>query len=106
MKSDAEEGQRPTCRRCGFEINGECVFLLLRHAALLLESGVGQRYNRLMSKAARKPLVKANGIAPKENVSELGRILRRLAEKHAASGGKLLNRREIEREVAERRGAR
>jgi hypothetical protein len=38
-------------------------------------------------------------------VSELGRILRRLAEKHAASGAKLLNRRELEREVAARRGA-
>ena len=58
-----------------------------------------------MSKAMRKPSTKRNGNAPKENVSELGRILRKLAEKHAASGAKLLNRRELEREVAERRGA-
>jgi len=57
-----------------------------------------------MSKATRKPSTPKNGSAPKENVSELGRILRRLAEKHAASGAKLLNRRELEREVAERRG--
>jgi len=58
-----------------------------------------------MSKATRKPSIKRNGNAPKKDVSELGRILRRLAEKHAASGAKLLNRRELEREVAERRGA-
>jgi hypothetical protein len=57
-----------------------------------------------MSKATRKPSAKRNGSAPKENASELGRILRKLAEKHAASGAKLLNRRELEREVAERRG--
>jgi hypothetical protein len=55
--------------------------------------------------ATRKPSAKTNGTALKENVSEVGRILRKLAEKHAASGGKLLNRRELEREVAERRGA-
>jgi len=58
-----------------------------------------------MSKATRKPSTKRNGGVPKENVSELGRILRRLAEKHAVSGAKLLNRRELEREIAERRGA-
>jgi len=58
-----------------------------------------------MSKPTRKPSIKANGSAPKGNVSELGRILRRLAEKHAASGARLLNRRELEREVAEWRGA-
>jgi hypothetical protein len=58
-----------------------------------------------MSKAVRKPSTKRDGSVPKENVSELGRILRKLAEKHAASGAKLLNRRELEREVAERRGA-
>jgi hypothetical protein len=58
-----------------------------------------------MPKATRKPSAKTNGSAPKENVSELGRVLRKLAEKHAASGAKLLNRRELERETAERRGA-
>jgi hypothetical protein len=47
---------------------------------------------------------KRNGATPKREVSELGRILRKLAEKHAASGSKLLNRRELERELAERRG--
>jgi hypothetical protein len=45
-----------------------------------------------------------NGHRPK--VSKLGRELRRIAEKIAASGEKPLTRREIEREVAERRGAR
>ena len=58
-----------------------------------------------MTKAARKPSTKRNGSTSKEDVSEMGRILRKLAEKHAASGAKLLNRRELEREVAERRGA-
>jgi hypothetical protein len=37
-------------------------------------------------------------------ISEMGKILRRLAEKNVASGVKLLNRRELEREIAERRG--
>ena len=58
-----------------------------------------------MVKATQKPAVKKNGRAPNERVSELGRILQKLADKHEASGAKLLNRRELEREVAERRGA-
>jgi hypothetical protein len=37
-------------------------------------------------------------------VSELGRKLRKVAEKIAASGERLLSRRELERELAERRG--
>jgi hypothetical protein len=37
-------------------------------------------------------------------VSELGRRLRQLSEKIAASGEKPLTRRELERELAERRG--
>jgi hypothetical protein len=36
----------------------------------------------------------------------LGRVLQRLASRYEASGGKLLNRRELEREIAERRGLR
>ena len=40
----------------------------------------------------------------KPRVSELGRKLRRISEKIAASGEKLLTRRELERELAERRG--
>ena len=43
---------------------------------------------------------------PERRVSKLGKQLRKLAEKYAASGGKLLNRRELEREIAERRGLR
>ncbi len=39
-------------------------------------------------------------------ISEMGKVLRRLAEKNVASGAKLLNRRELEREIAERRGLR
>ena len=37
-------------------------------------------------------------------VSELGRKLRKIAEKIAASGERPLSRRELERELAERRG--
>jgi hypothetical protein len=37
-------------------------------------------------------------------VSELGRKLRRISDKIAASGEKPLTRREIEKELAERRG--
>ena len=63
-----------------------------------------------MAKATRRPTAKKNGTQPKglkkeeKQVSELGRVLRKLAEEYVASGGKLLTREEIEREVAERRG--
>jgi hypothetical protein len=57
----------------------------------------------VMARTSRTDAVRKNGV-PKAEVSELGRILRKLAEKHAASGAKLLNRRELERELAERRG--
>jgi hypothetical protein len=43
---------------------------------------------------------------PERRVSKLGQQLRKLSEEYAASGGKLLNRRELEREIAERRGLR
>ena len=55
-----------------------------------------------MAKAVRKAPARKNG----SRVSKLGRELRKLAEEYAASGGKLLNRRELEREIAERRGLR
>jgi hypothetical protein len=51
--------------------------------------------------------VTANGhVKAGRRVSKLGKQLRKLAEEYAASGGKLLNRRELEREIAERRGSR
>jgi hypothetical protein len=46
-----------------------------------------------------------NGTAPKA-VSELGKVLRKISDAYVAEGGKLLNRRELEREIAERRGSR
>jgi hypothetical protein len=49
-------------------------------------------------KAARK-----NGHKVKPVVSKLGRDLRRLSDKIAASGEKPLTRRELEREIANRR---
>ena len=57
-------------------------------------------------KVSRRSATK-NGARPKEErMSELGRILQKLADKHVASGAKLLTRRELEREIAERRGGR
>jgi hypothetical protein len=47
------------------------------------------------------------GASPKQGkaaVSDLGRRLRQISEKIAASGEKLLTRRELERELAMRRG--
>jgi hypothetical protein len=58
-----------------------------------------------VARPARKSAARKNGSKPKERVSELGQILQKLADKHEASGAKLLNRRELERELAERRGA-
>jgi hypothetical protein len=59
-----------------------------------------------MVKAARKFVARKNGDARVEKVSEIGRVLERLASQYEASGGKLLNRCELEREIAERRGLR
>jgi hypothetical protein len=59
-----------------------------------------------MAKAVRKAPARKNGAAPKDGVSELGRELRKISDAYIASGGKLLNRRELEREIAERRGSR
>ena len=60
-----------------------------------------------MARATDKPAAKRNGRPqPERRVSDLGKQLRKLAEEYAASGGKLLNRRELEREIAERRGLR
>jgi hypothetical protein len=44
-----------------------------------------------------------NGNGAKPPVSKLGRELRRIAEKIAASGEKPLTRRDLEREIASRR---
>ena len=70
-----------------------------------MSAGVS-RQNRDMAKVMRKPTSRKNGSAREEKVSELGRVLQKLADKYEASGGKLLNRRELEREIAERRGLR
>ena len=54
-----------------------------------------------------KTTAKQNGhTQPERPVSKLGKQLRKLADEYAASGGKLLNRRELEREIDERRGMR
>ncbi|HXP86279.1 MAG TPA: hypothetical protein VN841_16250 [Bryobacteraceae bacterium] len=56
-----------------------------------------------MARATDKPPAQKNG-HKKPVVSKLGRDLRRISDKIAASGEKPLTRRELEREVAERRG--
>jgi len=57
-----------------------------------------------MKRSRKEYVAPSNGNGSKPPVSELGRALRKLAEKHADSGAKLLNRRQLERELAERRG--
>jgi len=59
-----------------------------------------------VAKQTSKSVDQKNGHSPKPPVTPLGKELRKLREKYIASGGKLLNRRELEREVAERRGLR
>ena len=56
-----------------------------------------------MARATTRKLPK-DGDRAKPVVSKLGKELRKLREEYTASGGKLLNRRELEREIAERRG--
>jgi hypothetical protein len=56
--------------------------------------------------AAAKTTADRNGRGKGENVSKLGRELQKLRDEYVASGGKLLNRKELEREIAERRGLR
>jgi|BarGraIncu01122A_1022018.scaffolds.fasta_scaffold420886_2 hypothetical protein len=56
-----------------------------------------------MAKATDKAAAQKNGHKAKPVVSKLGRDLRRISDKIAASGEKPLTRRELEREIANRR---
>jgi hypothetical protein len=56
-----------------------------------------------MERATDKAAAQKNGHKAKSVVSKLGRDLRRISDKIAASGEKPLTRRELEREVANRR---
>jgi hypothetical protein len=56
-----------------------------------------------MARATDKATAQKNGHKAKPVVSKLGRELRRIREKIEASGEKPLTRRELEREVADRR---
>ncbi len=58
-----------------------------------------------MARVASKVATQKNGHKPKPEVSKLGRELRRIREKIEASGEKMLTRRELRREIADRRGA-
>ncbi|MCX6591743.1 MAG: hypothetical protein NTZ56_09475 [Acidobacteria bacterium] len=55
-----------------------------------------------MEKVTRQASARKNGVELKR-VSELGKELRKISDSYVAKGGKLLNRRELERELAERR---
>jgi hypothetical protein len=57
-----------------------------------------------MARATDKPAAQTNGHKAKPVVSKLGKDLRRIREKIEASGEKMLTRRQLEREVADRRG--
>jgi hypothetical protein len=59
-----------------------------------------------MARATNNARVQSNGRQSKSVVSKVGRELTRISELIEKSGEKLLTRKEIEREVAERRGAR
>ena len=67
---------------------------------------MGTHYNEGMAKTAQLPPATRNSHAAKPAVSELGRKIRRLRQKIQESGEKMLSRRELEREIAERRGSR
>jgi len=56
-----------------------------------------------MARVTEKVAAQKNGNKTKPVVSKLGRDLRRISEKIAASGEKPLTRRELEREIADRR---
>jgi hypothetical protein len=59
-----------------------------------------------MAKHNGTPVGEKKGHPSKPPITPLVKELLKLREKYIASGGKLLNRRELEREVAERRGSR
>jgi hypothetical protein len=56
-----------------------------------------------MPRATDSAAARKNGHKAKPVVSKLGRDLRRIREKIEASGEKMLTRRELEREIADRR---
>jgi hypothetical protein len=56
-----------------------------------------------MARATDNAAGQKNGHKAKPAVSKLGRDLRRIREKIDASGEKMLTRRELEREIADRR---
>ncbi len=59
-----------------------------------------------MGKGNAKSTASRDGHRKRQRISRLGRELQKLRDEYVASGGKLLNRRELEREIAERRGLR
>ena len=59
-----------------------------------------------MGNAEHKAPVAKNGSAPKARTSKLASELPKISDDYLASGGKQLNRRELERKIAEYRGLR
>jgi hypothetical protein len=62
-------------------------------------------YNRIVKRRVSATTPK-NGASHATTVSPLGRDLSKIAERIASSGIKALNRKEVAREVSERRGGR
>jgi hypothetical protein len=59
-----------------------------------------------MRKRNGKPATRKNGAAPGTPATALVKQLMKYRDRYLADGGKLLNRRELERELAEIRGSR
>jgi hypothetical protein len=59
-----------------------------------------------MGKPTKRGRATRDGHARGQSVSKLGREIQKLRDAYVASGVKLLNRRELEHEIAERRGLR
>jgi hypothetical protein len=92
----------------GYRICGrlEALFTSTSTTSSSLQSEAISAQNRGVARQINTSVDRENGQSPRPPVTPLGKELRKLREKYIASGGKLLNRRELEREVAERRGTR
>jgi hypothetical protein len=79
--------------------------LLSAAPRLRLELDIGSAYNIVVKRRAATTTPR-NGASHGATVSPLGRDLSRIAERIASSGIKPLSRKEVAREVSERRGGR
>jgi len=83
----------------------DCRMWRLDHHWPLADIGSAEAYNIVVKRRSAITTPK-NGASHGAAVSPLGRDLSRIAERIASSGIKPLNRREVAKEVSERRGGR